>query len=303
MNKILITGGAGFLGSHLVDQLIKRGDKATVIDNLSSGSIANLNKKSEFINLDINNKNIQKIITKIKPDYIFHLAAQTSVSKSIENPKNDLKTNLISLVPILEAAIKIKIKKFFFASSAAVYGEAKQIPINENFPKNPTSPYGIAKLSTEFLINMYSKSYKLPYVIFRYSNIYGPRQDSSAEGGVVSIFINNILKGKPVTIFGDGEQTRDFIYVSDVVNANLLLLEKNIVGTFNIATATNISINNLFEKISRISGLDSARLFAPSKYMEIKKSSLSPEKIKKETGWFPKISIDQGLKSTIHSFK
>lgn len=303
MNKILVTGGAGFLGSHLVDQLISRGNKTFVIDNLSSGSITNLNVKSEFIKLDIKSKLIEEMIIKIKPDYIFHLAAQTSVSKSIENPKGDLNTNLISLVPILEAATEIKVKGFFFASSAAVYGDAKQIPINEDFTKNPISPYGLAKLSAEFLIRMFNKRHGLPYLIFRYSNIYGPRQDSSAEGGVVSIFINRILKGQPVTIFGDGKQTRDFIYVSDVINANLLIFQRSTTRTFNVATQESISINNLFEKISKISHLKAEKLHQPLKYFEVKNSQLSREKIEKEVGWIPEVSIDQGLKNTIDFFK
>lgn len=303
MNKVLVTGGAGFLGSHLVDELVKRGYKTFVVDNLSSGSLNNLNSKSELIKLDINDSKIRQLTINIKPNYIFHFAAQTSVSESIENPKNDFKTNLISAVPLLEAAIEIKIIKFFFSSSAAVYGEAKQIPISEDFPKKPTSPYGIAKLSTEFLINMYSKSHGLPYLIFRYSNIYGPRQDSSAEGGVVSIFASRILKGQPVTIFGDGKQTRDFIYVSDVINANLLLLGKNITGTFNVATQTSTSINDLFEKISKSISLKAQKQYAPPKYLEVKNSSLSFEKIKKETGWSPETSTDDGLKTTINFFK
>lgn len=303
MTKILVTGGAGFLGSHLADELVKRGNKTIVIDNLSTGSEKNLNKKLDFIKLDINDSKIKQVITGIKPDYIFHLAAQTSVSKSIENPMLDLKTNLMSLVPILKAATEAKIKRFFFASSAAVYGEAKQMPINEDFSKNPTSPYGLAKLTAEFLINMYHKSHGLPYLIFRYSNIYGPRQNSSSEGGVVSIFINSMLKGLPVTIFGDGKQTRDFIYVSDVVNANLLLLEKDITGTFNVATQTGISINSLFEKISKVSSLKAEKLYQPLKYLEVKNSQLSREKIKEETSWLPEISIDEGLKNTINFFK
>lgn len=303
MRKILVTGGAGFIGSHLVDTFVEQGYSVVVVDNLSSGSLKNLNKKSKFIKLDINDPKIGQLIRDIKPDYIFHLAAQTSISKSVENPREDLNTNLMSLVPILDAAADVKLKKFFFASSAAVYGDSGQHPISEDSLKNPTSPYGLAKWSAEFLIHLYSKNHNLPYVIFRYSNIYGPRQDSSAEGGVVAIFINNILNSQAVTIFGDGEQTRDFIYIADVIKANLIFLENEISGSFNVSTKMSTSINSLFSEISKLTGTKAVNRHGPLKHLEVKDSLLSFEKIKKQSSWEPEVSIKEGLKKTISFFK
>lgn len=303
MNKILVTGGAGFIGSHLVDKLIEGKYRVFVIDNLSTGRHQNINPKSEFVNLDITGKKTRETIVKIKPDYIFHLAAQTSIAKSQADPKEDFRTNLTALVPILEAAAKLKVKKFIFASSAAVYGDSKKLPIAENFPKNPTSPYGISKLSAEFLILLYEKSYGLPNIILRYANVYGPRQDSSAEGGVVSIFTNNILGDKAVTIFGSGNQTRDFIYVTDIVEANLRVLEKGVTGIFNVSTGKEISVNTLHRKIATILKKEIKKLNKPARNLEIQNSALSWDKIKGETSWSPKVNIAQGLLQTVNYFK
>lgn len=303
MSRILVTGGAGFIGSNLVDELIKYGHQVFVIDNLSTGKYQNVNPESEFIKLDINDTKIGETVLKIKPDYIFHLAAQTSISKSIASPKEDFRTNLTALVPILEAAVKSKVKKFIFPSSAAVYGDSKKLPITEDSPKNPSSPYGISKLCAELLISSYQKLYGLPYVIFRFANVYGPRQDSSQEGGVVSIFIKNILSGQPITIFGDGKQTRDFIFVSDVVRANMMVLEKNTMGIFNVSTGEETSINILSEKIAKYIKKKIKKTHKPARNLEIKESSLSSDKIKKEINWSPATGIDEGLIRTINFFK
>ncbi len=298
-NRILVTGGAGFIGSNLVDELIKKGHQVFVIDNLSTGKYQNLNPKSKFIKLDITGDKIGEIVSKIKPAYIFHLAAQTSISKSVASPKEDFRTNLTALVPILEAAVKSKVKKFIFPSSAAVYGDSKKLPIVEDSPKNPVSPYGISKLCAEFLISSYQKLYGLPYAIFRFANVYGPRQDSSQEGGVVSIFIKNVLSNHPITIFGDGNQTRDFVYVSDVVRANMMVLEKNTIGIFNVSSGKETSINILSEKIAKSLKKKIKEVHEPARNLEIEESSLLWNKIKREINWSPVVDIDRGLKSTI----
>ncbi|MEX2027954.1 MAG: NAD-dependent epimerase/dehydratase family protein [Candidatus Curtissbacteria bacterium] len=303
MSKILVTGGAGFIGSHLVDRFIEEGHKVYVIDNLSTGKLANVNQKAKLINIDINDAKIGETILKIKPDYIFHLAAQTSIAKSVTSPKEDLATNLTALVPILESAVKLKVKKFVFASSAAVYGNSKKLPLSEDFPKNPISVYGISKLSAELLVGTYKRTHALPAVILRYANVYGPRQDSSQEGGVVSIFINNLLRGKPLTIFGDGDQTRDFVYVSDVVRANILAVDKNLTGIFNVSTNKKTSINDLLENIASLLKQRIEKIQKPARGLEIKNSRLSWNKIKLEADWTPTTDINQGLTETIDFFK
>lgn len=303
MSKILVTGGAGFIGSHLVDELIKKQNDVFVIDNLSSGKLQNVNPKAEFINLDINEAKIGETVLGIKPDYIYHLAAQTSIAKSQAHPKEDFAANLTALVPILEAAAKLKVKKFIFSSSAAVYDNTQALPILEDSPKNPISPYGIAKFSAELLLGPYQKSKALSFAILRYANVYGPRQDSSQEGGVVAIFANDILTGKTITIFGDGDQTRDFVYVSDVVCANILAIQKNLSGTFNVSTNKKTSINDLSDKIATAAKKKIEKIHKPARNLEIKNSALSWDKIKREAGWTPTVDIDEGLAKTVDFFR
>src|SRR3990167_7552314 len=242
MKKILVTGGAGFIGSHLVDRLIKSGYKTIVADNLSRGKLENVNAKADFEKTDITSKKITDLIKKIKPDVIYHFAAQSNIGQSLKDPQKDISINFLATQTLLDQAKVLKIKKIIFASSAAVYAESKKMPIKEEDLKEPISLYGVSKLCSEYLLRNYHKIHGLPYASLRFANVYGPRQDMSAEGGVVAILIDKILKNDQATIFGDGTQTRDFIYVSDVVKACLLSLRNDVLGEFNIGTAQETPI-------------------------------------------------------------
>lgn len=301
--KVLVTGGAGFIGSHLTDALIEDGFWVFVVDDLSTGEEGFVNKKAKFVKTDINSKEFANILSEVRPDIVFHLAAQSSLPKSLKNPTRDLKVNFLSVAHLLKKAKDSGVQKIIFASSAAVYGEVQSFPIKEDAPKNSTSPYGLSKLSSEYYIRHFYESYRLPYTIMRYSNVYGERQNSSAEGGVVGIFINKILKKKPIHIYGDGKQTRDFIHVSDVVSATKSALKSDIIGEFNVGTGKRTSIDELFDIMAEISGARVVKEYKPERAVEVKHNSLSYRKINRETGWKPRVGLKDGLYLTFEYFK
>jgi len=300
--KTLVTGGAGFIGSHLVDRLIKEGHRVAVIDNLSTGKRENLNPKSKFYNVDIRHFKLSRIFKKERPQIVFHYAAQIDVRKSIENPTEDAKINILGSLNLLEYCKKYKVKKFIFASSVGVYGEPKTLPVNENHPLNPISPYPITKLAIEKYLNYY-QSQGLDFVSLRYSNIYGPRQSSGGEGGVIAIFIDKLLKRERPTIFGDGNQTRDFLYVDDAVEAAILAIKAPTGSIYNVGTNKEITINALSELLSNILKIKIKPIFQPFRQGEIVNSRIDYSKIKEELGWQPKHSLEKGLQITVDWFK
>src|SRR3990167_8735140 len=303
MKKMLVTGGAGFIGSHLVDRLVEEGYKVIVADDLSRGRLENVNAKADFKKTNITSKKFPELIKKIRPDVIFHFAAQSSITKSIKNPKEDIAINILATQDLLDGVKETKLGKVIFASSAAVYAKSKKLPVEEEDPKEPISLYGVSKLCSEYLLSNYHKIHGLSYASLRFANVYGPRQDMSAEGGVVAIFIDKILKDHQAIIFGDGTQTRDFIYISDVVSACLLSLSYKVAGEFNIGTATKTSIRGLYERLLKLSGAQDNIKFEKRKFLEVGRNSLFSEKFKKSTGWKPKVSIREGLKKTFDHFQ
>jgi UDP-glucose 4-epimerase len=301
--KILVTGGAGFIGSHLVDALIERGYQVIVIDNLSTGKKENINKKAKFYKIDICSPKIVEIFKNEKPQICFHLAAQINIRKSVEDPIFDAKVNILGSLNIIQNFIgyrtsNIGHSKFIFASSIAVYGEPKKLPIDENHPLNPISSYGIAKLTIENYLKLYSAR-GLNFVILRFSNVYGPRQRSNGEGGVISIFIDRILKGKKPIIFGDGTQTRDFLYVKDAVKALILSMKANPGSVYNVGANEEMKIKEVLNKISTLLGKRVEPIFKPRSKGEILKSRVDYSKIKKELSWRPKYNLEKGIKETI----
>ncbi|GAI06932.1 unnamed protein product [marine sediment metagenome] len=294
--KILVTGGAGFIGSHLVDRLIKKGHKVIVTDNLSTGKKENLNKKAKFYKVDICSPKIAEIFKKEKPEAVFHYAAQIDVRKSTENPMEDAKINILGALNLLENCKKYKVKKFIFASSVGVYGEPKTLPVKENHPLNPIAPYPVTKVAVEKYLN-YFQSQGLNFVSLRYSNIYGPRQSSGGEGGVVAIFINKILKGERPIIFGSGLQTRDFLFTADAVEAAILSLKAPTGSIYNVSTNKEITVKALLKLISNILNKKLQPIFKPLQQGEIIKSRIDYSKIKKELGWQPKYNLEKGLKA------
>lgn len=299
--KILVTGGAGFIGSHLVDRLIKEGCKVVVVDNLSTGKKENLNPRVKFYKADICDPKISQIFKKEKPKMVFHYAAQIDVSKSMENPIEDAKVNILGTLNILENCQKFKVKKFIFASSVGVYGEPQKLLVKENHPLNPISPYPITKLAIEKYLN-YFQSKGLKFTVLRYSNIYGPRQSIKGEGGVIAIFIDNILNGRRSIIYGSGNQTRDFLYVDDAVSAATKALKASSGSIYNIGTNREITINNLLKLLFLEFNKKINPIFQPLRQGEIINSRVDFSKIKKELGWQPRFDLDRGLSKTVKWF-
>jgi len=302
--KILITGGAGFIGSHLVDALIQERHRVIVIDNLSTGLKQNLNPKVKFYKIDICSRQIKSIFKKEKPKVVFHLAAQIDVRKSIENPVLDTKINVLGGLNILECARQCGVKKIIFSSSGgAIYGKTKIIPTPETVNPNPLSPYGLNKLIFERYLQLYSHLYGLNYSILRYANVYGPRQNAKAEAGVIAIFINKLLHNKQPVINGDGKQTRDYIYVDDVIRANLMAMKSKNNGVYNIGTGIETSVNQIFKIISQSLNKKIKPKYGPTIKGEVKRSALNWNKIKKDFGWQFRIKLEEGIGKTIDWFK
>lgn len=301
--KVLITGGAGFIGSHLSNKLSESHFDVLVVDNLSKGKKINLNRNITLVNQDISSKKFIRTIQKFKPNYLFHLAAQTSIVKSQNDPKAEFNINFLPIIEILDALKKTNTKKIIFSSSAAVYGESNVVPTKESYQVNPISPYGIAKLAAENYIKYFSLVNKLPYVVLRYSNVYGPKQDFTSEGGVVAIFAVRMLKGKNVTIYGSGKQTRDFIYVDDVVSANIKSLKENLVGVFNVGTSREVSINDLYKNLKKLVLTKSVANYVKEPSAGVARNALSGNLLKKSVGFNASTDLITGLKNTIDYFR
>lgn len=302
--KILVTGGAGFIGSNIVDELIEKKHKVVIVDNLATGNIKNVNKKAKFYKVSVcDKKKIDEIFKKEKIDIVIHHAAQLDVRKSVENPCFDADVNIKGALNILEACKNTKVKKIIFASSGGtIYGECGTKAPDEKSFANPLSPYGVAKLSVEHYIKAYSALYGLKYTILRYANVYGPRQDVNGEAGVVAIFIGRMTANKEVFIFGNGKQLRDYVYVKDVVSANIKSLTKGNNEIINIGTQKTFSVNQLVKELSVITSYKNKPIFKPKRNGELFKSFLNISKAKKVLNWEPKVSIKEGLKNTVEYF-
>ena len=308
-----MTGGAGFIGSMLVDRLVKRGDQVLVIDNFSTGSEKNLEEAKNVAadnlvveNCDIRNSKTTKLIADYEPSTIFHLAAQVDVRASVEDPLTDLETNLVGLIRVLEGSRKAKARKIIFASSGGtIYGEpaAQQLPLNEDTPWNPLSPYGVSKLAGGLYINTYSSLHGLEGTTLALANVYGPRQDPHGEAGVVAIFAGKLLEGEPCTIYGTGMQTRDFVYVEDVASAFVASIENGDGKLLNIGTGAETSIQHLYKEMALAVGTDSKPEKGTERSGEIERSSLDPSLAEKILGWKPKTSLRDGIHSTLEWFE
>lgn len=290
-----MTGGAGFIGSHIVDELVKEGYETVVMDNLSTGNPSFLPSQLSFYEADITSESIKKIFEKELPDVVIHQAAQVDVSKSIKQPSFDAHTNIIGTIMLLEACKEYKVKKIVYASSCAVYGETGDVSINECLPVKPISFYGISKYTPEVYLKLFYEQFGLQYTILRYANVYGPRQTPKGEGGVVSIFLEKLKQQESFVIFGDGQQTRDFVYVKDVAEANILALNKGNNETINIGTNTKTSINELYSLLKIITGPLSTPIYLPSRSGDILYSRLDNRKACEVLGWKPRTTLEQGL--------
>lgn len=302
--KILVTGGAGFIGSHVAELFLQAGHAVAVLDDLSSGKRDNIPEGAVFHHCSITDAQIGEIFRKEKPDVLVHHAAQISVSASVKDPLFDLDINIKGTVRLLQAAVQYKVKKVIFASTGgAIYGEHEYFPADERHPLRPLSPYGIAKLAAEKYLYFFHATYGLRYTVLRYSNVYGPRQDPYGEAGVVAIFTQKMLNGDQPVINGSGEQTRDFVFVGDVAAANVRALESDCIGEFNISTGLETSITELFHLLKKITASPASEVHGPAMPGEQLRSVLSWQLAHEKLGWQPRVSLEEGLQKTVDFFK
>jgi len=302
--KILVTGGAGFIGSHIVDAYIEQGHDVTVLDDLSTGKKKNLNARARFVAADVRDPNISTLFAESRFEVVNHLASQIDVRKSVQDPFFDASVNILGALRLLECCRSYGVRKFIFSSSGGtIYGECPTQPAKEEDASRPESPYGISKATVEKYIHFYGDVYRLPFTILRYGNAYGPRQDPHGEAGVVAIFIGKLLAKEGITIYGTGTQERDYVYVSDIVRANIAALSKGENTVFNIGTGIAVSVNTLYDQLAHIDPHALPATYAPARTGELARSVLNIDRAGKQLGWKPDTSLAKGLKDTYHYFE
>jgi len=302
--KILVTGGAGFIGSHLVDIYINAGHDVVVVDNLSSGKKESLNPRARFYQLDILSPEIADVFRQERPEVLNHHAAQINVRKSVLDPGLDGQINILGLLNLMESARKSGVRKVVFASSGGtIYGEQKEFPATEEHSTNPVSPYGIAKLASEKYLAYYEIQYGIPFVALRYANVYGPRQCPHGEAGVVAIFISKMLNGEQPVINGDGAQTRDYVHVDDVAKVNLLALGPDVRGIYNVGTGIETNVNTVFEIVNKHLNAGFSAKHGPEMPGEQRRSLLSFKRMETELEFKPSIDFNEGIVGTIRHFR
>jgi len=302
--KILITGGAGFIASQVADAYLEAGHEVIIIDNLSSGKRANVPPAAKFFHADIRAPAVGEILRSERPQVLSHHAAQMDVRRSVAEPGFDAEVNVLGTINLLEAAREARVERVVFASSGgAVYGEQSAFPAPESHPIDPTSPYGITKASGELYLSYYHAVHGIPYVALRYSNVFGPRQDPHGEAGVVAIFSERLLSGLASTIYGDGNQTRDYVFVADVVRANLAALETDFVGPVNIGTGIETDVNALFSHLRDLLGSPHPPEYAPARAGEQRRSVIAIDRAREALGWRPEVPLEEGLRRTVEFFR
>lgn len=305
MSKILVTGGAGFIGSHVVDLFIDKGFEVVVLDDLSTGRASNLNPVAKFYRMDIRDPKLREVFEIERPAYISHHAAQMDVRRSIAQPLFDADVNILGSINLIECAREFGVKHFVYISTGgAVYGEPERVPCEETDPINPICQYGASKHTVEHYLFMYHANYGLNYTVLRYPNVFGPRQDPHGEAGVVAIFIGKMLAGEPVIINGDGNQTRDFVYVSDCAYANFLAVAgEHIPGIYNLGWGSPTSVNNIFATLATVTAYRHPAQYGPAKVGETRHIYLNASKAKQDLGWSPSIGLEDGLRRTVEYFR
>ncbi|AKU91030.1 SDR family NAD(P)-dependent oxidoreductase [Vulgatibacter incomptus] len=304
MKKVLVTGGAGFIGSHVADELIAAGHEVTVLDNLSSGKREQVPARARFVEADIRSREAADLIRAERFDALVHQAAQIDVRRSVSEPGYDAEVNLIGMLNLLQAAAEAGVGRVLFASSGgACYGEQEVYPAPETHPSRPVSPYGVSKAAGELYLGYYAAEKKLSYCALRYSNVYGPRQDPLGEAGVVAIFAGRCLADRPCTIYGDGRQTRDYVYVGDVARANRLALESDYVGALNVGTGRETDVIELHRQIAAAAGFPQAPTFGEARPGEQRRSCIDPSLAKRVLGWEPEVTLEEGIARTAAFFR
>lgn len=302
--RILVTGGAGFIGSHIVDTYLNAGHDVIVVDDLSTGKRENLNPKSRFVQADIQDPAVRQLIVQEKIEVLNHHAAQMDVRRSVADPLFDARINILGMLNLLEGAREAGVTKILFASSGGtVYGEQEAFPATEDHPTHPICPYGVSKRTGEHYLHFYNVEYRIPYIALRYANIYGPRQDPHGEAGVVAIFTLRFLAGEQPVINGDGKQTRDYVFVGDVARANLAALQTDYTGPINIGTGIETDVNQLFAHLRQFAGSFAPEMHGPAKPGEQRRSVLAWERASQLLGWRPEIKMEDGLRQTVEYFR
>jgi UDP-glucose 4-epimerase len=303
--SVLITGGAGFIGSHVVDAIIEKGLKAVIIDDFSTGKERNINREATFYRLDIQDPKLDSVFKDERPEYVYHLAAQVDVRRSITDPILDARINVLGTINLLLNCVRHDVKKVVFASSGgAIYGEQEFFPAPETHSLKPVSPYGVAKLAAENYLHYFRNEFGLDFISLRYSNVYGPRQDPCGEAGVIAVFVQKMLQGEIPVINGDGEQTRDFIYVGDVVEANVLALSNNSEDkTFNIGTGIETSVNDVFHRLRELINPSLVEKHGAPLKGEQRRSVIECSKAREHLCWEPRTLLKDGLRRTCEYFK
>ena len=302
--KVLVTGGAGFIGSHVADRLVQEGHEVIVVDNLYTGRRKNINRAARFYKLDIQSWRLERVFRNERPNVVMHLAAQMDVRKSVEDPMFDAQVNVLGTLNILQQSVKHGIRKIVFSSSGgAIYGEQELYPAPETHPLKPLSPYGLSKLCGEQYLSYFQRIGGLQVVSLRYANVYGPRQDPEGEAGVVAIFIQKLLNNEQPVINGNGRQTRDFVYVEDVVEANLAVMGPETEGVYNVGTGVETSVNDLFRILVQHTGSTCKEVHGPAKKGEQLRSVIDSSKLRQELSWEPRMALSDGLKRTVEYFR
>lgn len=302
--KVLVTGGAGFIGSHLVDRLIQEGHEVIIVDNLATGKRRNINRAARFYKLDIQSWRLERVFRNERPNIVMHLAAQMDVRKSVEDPMFDAQVNILGTLNVLQQAVRHGVRKVVFSSSGgAIYGEQETYPAPESHLTQPLSPYGLSKLCGEQYLSYFQRVSGLQVVSLRYANVYGPRQDPEGEAGVVAIFIQKLLNNEQAVINGNGRQSRDFVFVEDVVDANLGMMGQETKGTYNVGTGTETSVNDLFRMLIQLTGSTCKEVHGPAKKGEQARSVIDNTKLRQELSWEPKTDLNEGLRKTVDYFR
>jgi UDP-glucose 4-epimerase len=302
--RVLVTGGAGFIGSHIVDRLVLEGHEVVVVDNLSTGVRRNLNRAARFYKIDIQSGRLERAFRNERPSVIMHLAAQMDVRKSVEDPIFDAQVNVLGMLNVIQQAVRHGARKVIFSSSGgAIYGEQEVFPACETHVTQPVSPYGLSKLCGEQYLSYYQRVGGIQMVNLRYANVYGPRQDPYGEAGVVAIFIQKLLNNEQAIINGNGRQTRDFVFVDDVVEANLAVMGQETQGTYNVGTGMETSINDLFRILVEHTGSKCKELHGPEKKGEQARSVIDSTKLRHDLSWEPRVELTEGLKRTVAYFR
>jgi UDP-glucose 4-epimerase len=305
MAKVLVTGGAGFIGSHVVDLFVSKGYEVVIVDDLSTGRVSNLNPAAKFYKIDIRDPKLRDIFDAERPDYISHHAAQMDVRRSVAQPLFDADVNILGSINVIECAKEFGIKHFVYISSGgAAYGEPERVPCVETDPINPICQYGASKHTVEHYLYMYHVNYGMNYTVLRYPNVFGPRQDPRGEAGVVAIFTGKMLLGEPVLINGDGEQTRDYVFVGDCARANYLAVTiDHAPGIYNIGWGLPTSVNQIFTGLAAITEYNQPAQHGPAKLGETRHIYLDASKARKDLGWAPTSTLEEGLRETVEYFR